>query len=148
MVQFRHPRLSDCECRQFAERRNDMLLDDQAVHGRRLRLAARRHVLVQIAGREIGHRRPVREPQSQRLGHRLLAGLDPRDDQRRAPTRLLGRNHPVTAHRHPFRRCAAGARLHDIVFAPRRIHPHPEADELAVPEHRVLLDPQRLDGAP
>ena len=26
MVQFRHPRLSDCECRQFAERRNDMLL--------------------------------------------------------------------------------------------------------------------------
>ena len=48
-------------------------------------------------------------------------------------------------------RCAAlppRAGLRDVDLHPRRIHPHPEAGELAVPEHRVLLDLERLHRAP
>ena len=147
-MQLRHPRMVHRQRRQLAEPRDEILVDRRPVELGGPRPAAHRDVVLEIAPGDVRHRRPFRERRRQRLRHRLLARLDPRDDERRPPPRLLGRDHPVRRDRHPLRRLALRARLRDVDLAPRRIHPHPEPRELPVPEHRVLLDPQRLHRAP
>ena len=84
-------------------------------------------MLVEPVTRELTHRRPLRGLRRHRLGHRVLARLDARHDERRATARLLGRDHAVAPHRHPRRRLAASPGLHGIDLAPRRIHPNPES---------------------
>ena len=125
-----------------------MLLDHAAVGLCRRRLQAHRDHLVEIHRRQVRHRRPVRQLHRHRLRHRLLAGLDPGDNQCRTAARLFRRDHAVTPDRHPLPVLAARAGLHHVDLAPRRIDANPEAQQFAVPEHRVPVSLERLHGAP
>ena len=147
VVQLPHVLPPDATKRQLPQRRHDALLRPSAVRPHRARLAVLLRVLLEIPLGKLGDRRSVRALRRQRLRHRLLARLDPRDDQRRPPPRLLRRDHPVPAHRKPPPR-APRAGLHHVVFRAGRVDPDAEARLLRVPEHRVLVHLQRLHRAP
>ena len=69
---------------------------------------------------------PPDRPGQHGLGHRLLARLDPGDDQGRPLPRLLRAEHAVTAHRDPLRPPGPPG-LGDIHLSPRGIDPHTKA---------------------
>ena len=83
--------------RQLAERRHDVAIDDAAGRALRLRLAAHRDMLLEIAPGQVGHRRAACVLRRERQGYRVLPGLDPRDDERGPLARLLGAEHRVAA---------------------------------------------------
>ena len=113
------------------------------------RLAAHRDMVPQIPGCELPHGRSVRELRRQWFENRLLTRLNPRDDQRRPAPRVVCVHDPMTPDRHPLRRLPfpRSPRLCHIDVATRRIGPCPEASQLAVPDHRVALDPERRHHA-
>ena len=136
------------EQRLLAQRRHDVAVDDAARRALRLRLAADRDMLLEIARREVGHRRAAGVLRRERQRHRVLGGLDARDDERGPLARLLGAEHRVPTDRDPPRlappvRSVRPARLGDVELAASRIDPNPEAGEFAVPEHGVALDGER-----
>ncbi len=100
--------------------------------------ALRRDMLLHVARREIGDRRPARKPDRQRLRDRLLPRLDPVEDPRGTAARLVGGDHPVPAHRDPYRLLVRPT-LDHIHLCARGIDPDTEPREVPVPEHRVLI---------
>ena len=110
-----------------------MVADGHPVVPGRARLAARLDVVLEHEFGEIGD--GGRGRRLRRL--RVLAPLDAIDDHGGlAPAVLDGigadppERHPLQAGRPPG--------LDDVELAPRRMHPHPEAGQVAVPEDRVL----------
>ena len=110
------------------------------------KLVAHRCILFEKPLGKLANCRSVTLLDRQRLGHRRLTRLHPGDDERRALPGLLGAEHAVPTHRDPFR-SVGPARLRDIDLAAGRIDPRPEAGELPVPEHGVLLDGELVDHA-
>ena len=87
-------------------------------------------MLFQITLGYLGDRRALGQLHCHRFRHRLLAGLDPGDDQRRAPPCFLGGEDTMHPDRHPLRRLSAGARLRHIDLPPRGMDPHSEAQHI------------------
>ena len=80
--------------RQLAEGRHDVTSGDAAGGPLRLRLAAHRNVLFEIAPGQVRHGRAAVVLRGQRKRHRVLSGFDARDDERGPPARLFGVEHP------------------------------------------------------
>ena len=99
-------------------------------------------MLLEIARRDVRH------------GHRrsgfplwVLAALDAGDGLGRLAPRLVGGDHPMAPERDPLR-LALRPGLNHVHLRPGGIHPDPEAGQLPIPEHGVLLvNGEPVDGA-
>jgi len=82
-----------------------------------------------------------------RRGRRVFAPLEAVDDDGPLLPRLFGRQDPVVPQSDSLQSHRT-SRLHHVEFAPGRMHPHPEASEVPVPEQGILRgDGERIDGA-
>ena len=91
--------------RQLPQRRHNVLLRPPAVGRHGVRLAAQLRVFLEIPRGKLRDRRSVRALRRKGFRDRLLARLDPRDDERRAPPRFLGE----AVKRQPRRAASAGS---------------------------------------
>ena len=132
-------------CRDLAECRQDVAVEQTADTHLRSRFQPHRDVLFEIATDQIGHRWAAVEPDRERQGHGVLARLDARDDERGPLARLVGVEHVVTADLDAYRCFPVNrsACLGDVDLAAGGIDPDPEAGKVRVPEHRIAGDRER-----
>ena len=133
-MQGRHVRALDIPELAFAQRRDDVVVDDAPVRLRAGGLAADRDMHAHVTLGQHRHRRFPRR----RLRIRVSPLLDAIDGHRRLPARFGHGHAPVPGDAAPLA-APRPARLHHEDLAPAHKDAYPESGQVAIPDQVVLL---------